>query len=104
MSEGRDRRAFVRSSLAASTALGLAASRGVFADVAAQATEPKKASLPQRALGKTGRQVSIYGLGGLFTVSMHEPIAGLPIFRISSASSAQLHASKFSIATGQSTK
>jgi aryl-alcohol dehydrogenase-like predicted oxidoreductase len=72
MSEGRDRRAFVRSSLAASTALGLAASRGVFADVAAQATEPKKASLPQRALGKTGRQVSIYGLGGLFTVSMHD--------------------------------
>lgn len=69
MSERRDRRTFVKSSLAASTALGLVGSRSVFSEAAAQATEPSRMPLPQRALGKTGRQVSIYGLGGLFTVS-----------------------------------
>ena len=71
MSEGCDRRTFVKGSLAASTALGLA-SGSAFGGVAAQGTEPSKTPLPQRTLGKTGRQVSIYGLGGLFTVSMHD--------------------------------
>jgi len=28
--------------------------------------------IPKRPLGKTGHQVTIYGLGGLFTVSMHD--------------------------------
>jgi len=72
MSEGCNRRTFVKGSLAASTALGLVGSGSVLAGVAGQATEPSKAPLPQRALGKTGRQVSIYGLGGLFTVSRHD--------------------------------
>ncbi len=31
-----------------------------------------KMTIPKRPLGKTGRQVSIYGLGGLFTVSKHD--------------------------------
>jgi aryl-alcohol dehydrogenase-like predicted oxidoreductase len=61
----------VKGGLAASTALGLVGSRGAFAG-AAEPKEPSTAPLPQRRLGKTGRQVSIYGLGGLFTVSMHD--------------------------------
>jgi aryl-alcohol dehydrogenase-like predicted oxidoreductase len=69
---GCDRRTFVKGSLVASTGLGLIASGGAFAKASAQATEPSKAAIPQRPLGKTGRQVSIYGLGGLFTVSMHD--------------------------------
>ena len=28
-------------------------------------------SLPKRPLGKTGVEVSIYGLGGLYTISKH---------------------------------
>ncbi len=72
MGEGCNRRAFVKGTLAASTALGLVRPGSVLAEAPAQATEASKATLPQRALGKTGRQVSIYGLGGLFTVSMHD--------------------------------
>jgi hypothetical protein len=59
----------VKGSLAASTGLGLVASGNAFAEAAAQATEPSKAALPQRGLGKTGRQVSIYGLGGIRTAA-----------------------------------
>jgi uncharacterized protein len=72
MSEGCNRRAFVKGTLAASTALGLVRTGSSLAEAPVQATEATKATLPQRALGKTGRQVSIYGLGGLFTVSMHD--------------------------------
>ena len=72
MSERCDRRAFVKGSLVASTGVGLIASGGIFAGASAQPAESPKATLPQRPLGKTGRQVSIYGLGGLFTVSMHD--------------------------------
>lgn len=70
MSERCDRRAFVKGSLLASTGVGLVASGGIFAAASAQPVESPKAALPQRPLGKTGRQVSLYGLGGLFTVSM----------------------------------
>jgi aryl-alcohol dehydrogenase-like predicted oxidoreductase len=62
----------LKGSLVASTGLGLTASGGIFAEASAQATEPSKTTIPQRPLGKTGRQVTIYGLGGLFTVSMHD--------------------------------
>jgi len=70
-----DRRTFLKTSLAASTGLGLATSGGFIARTVTGATGlPTKATtpLPMRALGKTGRQVTIYGLGGLFTVSMHD--------------------------------
>jgi aryl-alcohol dehydrogenase-like predicted oxidoreductase len=72
MSEGCDRRVFLKASLAASAGLGLTASGGIFAKASAQAAEPSQTAIPQRPLGKTGRQVTIYGLGGLFTVSMHD--------------------------------
>ncbi|HYK92063.1 MAG TPA: aldo/keto reductase [Acidobacteriota bacterium] len=72
MSKECDCRTFLRDSLAASTGLGLSASGGVFAETSAQATGPSKTTIPQRPLGKTGCQVTIYGLGGLFTVSMHD--------------------------------
>jgi hypothetical protein len=62
----------LKGSLAASAGLGLACSDGIFAKASAQATEPSKTTIPQRPLGKTGRRVTIYGLGGLFTVSMHD--------------------------------
>jgi len=35
-------------------------------------TEPSTRPIPRRPLGKTGCQVSIYGLGGLFTVARHD--------------------------------
>jgi aryl-alcohol dehydrogenase-like predicted oxidoreductase len=34
--------------------------------------EADRATIPKRPLGKTGRQVTIYGLGGLFTVARHD--------------------------------
>jgi aryl-alcohol dehydrogenase-like predicted oxidoreductase len=68
-----DRRSFLKSSVAASTGLALAASGDIIAKTPAAATElsarPAK-PIPTRPLGRTGRQVTIYGLGGLFTVSM----------------------------------
>jgi aryl-alcohol dehydrogenase-like predicted oxidoreductase len=35
-------------------------------------TEPPTDPIPKRPLGKTGHQVTIYGLGGLFTVARHD--------------------------------
>jgi aryl-alcohol dehydrogenase-like predicted oxidoreductase len=70
-----DRRTFLKTSLAASTGLGLAVSGSVIAKTAVAATRlPTKPTqpIPKRPLGKTGREVTIYGLGGLFTVSMHD--------------------------------
>jgi aryl-alcohol dehydrogenase-like predicted oxidoreductase len=72
MGENCDRRTFLKGSLAVSTGLGLTNSGGIFARASTQAGEPAKPTIPQRPLGKTGHQVSIYGLGGLFTVSMHD--------------------------------
>jgi len=72
VSEGCDRRTFLKGSVAASTGPGLIASGGIFAKASAEATEPSRTTIPQRPLGKTGRQVSIYGLGGLYTVSMRD--------------------------------
>ena len=54
MSEDVDRRTSPASSLAASTA------------------GPLANPIPKRPLGKTGEQVTIYSLGGLFTTSMHD--------------------------------
>ena len=64
-----DRRTFLKSSLAASTGLGLTAS-DIIAETAA--TGQSAMPIPKRPLGKTGREVTIYGLGGLFTTSMHD--------------------------------
>ena len=35
-------------------------------------TEPSTQPIPKRPLGKTGHQVTVYGLGGLFTVARHD--------------------------------
>ncbi len=62
-----DRRTFLKSSFAVSG--GIIAGSAVGArELSAAAPGP----IPTRPLGKTGRQVTIYGLGGLFTVSMHD--------------------------------
>ena len=68
----RDRRAFLKGSLAAATGLGLTVSETVFAKAPAWAAEPSTNRIPRRPLGKTGHQVSIYGLGGLFTLARHD--------------------------------
>jgi len=72
MSEECDRRTFLTSSLAASTGLGTTASGGIFAKTVASTTEPPTKPIPKRPLGKTGYQVTIYGLGGLFTLARHD--------------------------------
>jgi aryl-alcohol dehydrogenase-like predicted oxidoreductase len=54
MSKERDRRTSPTNNLAAST------------------TEPPTKPIPKRPLGKTGHQVTIYSLGGLFTVARHD--------------------------------
>jgi hypothetical protein len=72
MRKGCDRRTFLKTSLVASTALGLSPSGDVFAKTAAWASEPLTKPLPKRPLGNTGHQVTIYGLGGLFTPSKHD--------------------------------
>ncbi len=72
MKQGRDRRAILKGSLAAATGLGLAAAEGTFANTAAAAAEPSVNLIPRRPLGKTGHQVTIYGLGGLYTLARHD--------------------------------
>jgi aryl-alcohol dehydrogenase-like predicted oxidoreductase len=72
MSKERDRRTFQTSSPAASTGLGTTASGGIFAKTVASTTEPPAKPIPKRPLGKTGYQVTIYGLGGLFTLERHD--------------------------------
>ncbi|UCH63686.1 MAG: aldo/keto reductase [Fidelibacterota bacterium] len=67
-----DRRTFLKGSLAALAGLGLTAPGGIIAKNVARATEPSTKPIPKRPLGKTGHQVAIYGLGGLFTTSMHD--------------------------------
>lgn len=42
------------------------------ADTGASVPKPSTGSIPKRLLGKTGCQVTIYGLGGLFTIARHD--------------------------------
>lgn len=72
MSEECDRRTSPTSGLAAPTGFGTAASGGISAKTVASTTEPPTKPIPKRSLGKTGCQVTIYGLGGLFTVARHD--------------------------------
>ena len=72
MSDGCDRREFLKGSIAASTGLKAAAAGGVFAKTAAWASQSPATPLPKRVLGKTGYQPTILGLGGLYKVSMHD--------------------------------
>lgn len=69
-----DRRTFLKTSLAASTGLGFAAAGTLPLEAAVATTRATMPSqpIPMRPLGKTGREVTIYGLGGLFTTSMHD--------------------------------
>jgi aryl-alcohol dehydrogenase-like predicted oxidoreductase len=72
MNDGCDRRDFLKGSLLTSASLKAAAMGGVFATTAAWADQTPTNPLPKRALGKTGYQATIFGLGGLYTVSMHD--------------------------------
>jgi len=45
---------------------------GLGTTAAGATTEPPTNPIPKRPLGKTGHQVTIYGLGGLFTTSRHD--------------------------------
>jgi len=67
-----DRREFLKGTISASTVLQSAAFGGVFAKTAAWASQPSANPIPKRPLGKTGYQATILGLGGLYTVSMHD--------------------------------
>ena len=67
-----ERRTFLKTSLAASAGLGLTAMDRIIAKTTAWATQPSTQSMPQRPLGRTGRQVGLYGLGGLFTLARHD--------------------------------
>lgn len=70
MKKGYDRRTFLKNSLAATT--GIAAGSGIMTKTASWASTPSTRPIPKRPLGKTGHQVSIMGLGGLYTPSMHD--------------------------------
>ena len=72
MNKGCNRRTFLKGSLAVSTGLGLATPGSIIVRLMAGNTKPSNESIPKRPLGKTGHQVTIYGLGGLFTTSMHD--------------------------------
>jgi len=67
-----DRRTFLKGSLGTATGLSLTASEDIFAKTAAVATAQSTNPIPKRPLGKTGHQVSIYGLGGLITLARHD--------------------------------
>jgi aryl-alcohol dehydrogenase-like predicted oxidoreductase len=68
MNKEIDRRAFIKGAVATAAGIGLAAcgAEKAFADTPASANN----ALPTRVLGKTGVQVTMLGLGGLFTTSM----------------------------------
>ncbi len=72
MNKRCDRRTFLKGSLAVSAGFGLSTSGSIIAKTVARATELSTKPIPKRPLGKTGHQVTIYGLGGLFTTSMHD--------------------------------
>ena len=72
MKNERDRRTLLTTGLAASSGSGATATGGVSAKTVASTAEPPAKPIPKRPLGKTGYQVTIYGLGGLFTVARHD--------------------------------
>lgn len=72
MNDRCDRRRFLKGGISAAAVLKSAAVGGVFAETAAWAGEAPTNPIPKRPLGKTGYEATIYGLGGLFTVSMHD--------------------------------
>lgn len=72
MTDGRDRREFLKGGIAASAALKSAVVGGVLAKAAAWASQPSATPIPKRPLGRTGYQPTILGLGGLFTLSMQD--------------------------------
>ncbi len=67
-----DRKTFLRNSIAATTGIGLTLSNGLLTKTAAWANRPAPGSLPRNPLGRTGHNVSIYGLGGEETVENPE--------------------------------
>ncbi len=72
MNKGCNRRTFLKGSLVASTGLSLTTPGSIIARIVDRTTKLSANLIPKRPLGKTGHQVTIYGLGGLFTTSMHD--------------------------------
>ncbi len=71
MKPAQERRAFLKG-MAAASALALAPAGAEPQPKADGEGGASPKSLPMRTLGRTGRQVTVLGLGGLFTVSMHD--------------------------------
>lgn len=67
-----DRRSILKGSLAGPIACAAAASEAGAADAGASAPQAAAGPIPKRPLGRTGHQVTIYGLGGLFTLARHD--------------------------------
>jgi aryl-alcohol dehydrogenase-like predicted oxidoreductase len=72
MNKGYNRRTFLKGSLIASTGLSLTTPGSIITRIVNRATKLSIKPIPKRPLGKTGHQVTIYALGGLFTTSMHD--------------------------------
>ncbi len=72
MNKGCNRRTFLKGSLVASTGLSLTTPASIIARIVDRTTKLSTNPIPKRPLGKTGHQVTICGLGGLFTTAMHD--------------------------------
>ena len=67
-----NRRTFLKGSLAASTGLFLNPLDNIMAGNKAGSNKLSDSPIPKRPLGKTGNDVTIVGLGGLYTTSKHD--------------------------------
>jgi hypothetical protein len=67
-----NRRTFLKGSLAASTGLFLNPLDKVMAGKKPRSNKLSDNPIPKRPLGKTGNEVTILGLGGLYTTSKHD--------------------------------
>lgn len=63
-----DRRSFLKAGLATAAGFGLAATTGLFPNTMSWASELMDKTMPKRALGKTGYEVSLFSLGGQATL------------------------------------
>jgi uncharacterized protein len=68
MEKKLNRRAFLKTGLAATAGLGMVASGGLFSETLAWITDPVNNPMPTRMLGRTGHEVSLFSLGGQATL------------------------------------
>lgn len=72
MGTAQARREFLKGSVVAATGLALEARQSVVAGTPVGKAATQASPIPKRVLGKTGQQVTIYGLGGLYTLARHD--------------------------------